>query len=1006
MTLKKSLNCLLENIKSQKKYNKWKFRVKILKILKIINLTLIIKFVLLFANTAHANCYDSSAMAPGTIGTASPCLGMLIVNRSMLDSAISDNSYAFSPTDSYSSHSDGNHYNFYDHSKTIFTGQVTDMSGLFKNKNYDDDIKHWDTSNVTDMSEMFMENSIFNQVIGGWDTSSVTNMDSMFRGSSTPGTPYAFNQDIGSWDTSNVIKMNNMFRFSRSFNQDIGSWNTSKVERMDWMFRDAPAFNQDIGSWDTSSVQYISRMFYDATSFNQDISSWDTRQIADFNYMFKNASAFNQDITSWHADNDDAFIEMFLGATAMVSTYSGDSGFGTTPTSTFFNSDTTAPTVTFNPSNGTSSFSNSGNITITFNEGVRLLNNTALSNTNVDALITLKDTNSTGSDRAFDATISGQVITINPSSDFLSSQVIYVAIGATVEDAANNAISASSATFTAADTTAPTLSSVSIASNNSTSTQAVADDIVTLTLIASEAIATPVVTFKSGGAAITDTSVTYANTSGNTWTAAYTVNASDTSGSVTFSIAFADTVGNAGTAVTATSNSTSVTASLDTTAPTLSSVSIVTNNAITSVANDGDVIILTLTASETINTPVVIFKSGGAAITDTSVTYTNTSGSTWTAAYTANASDTFGAVTFSIAYSDTAGNAAAAVTTTTNSSSVSFMPTPSAAFAAVKADVESKMAANARTQLNDFTTNTSSIVGSARSRFMNTSGVADSSNTTLNGDVSSNGSDLKGSTKRVTSTDDGKATSIIEVQYQYTETKEGLKSQNASGQIINEAKLSKSLTFGRFLGATLGDGDAVVTNNIDIEFMGAQAGAYLVGNTKGGLVYDTYFAGSVIENKMGITTSLMTADSKYYSSILTTGASITGRMQFEKLEIRPTLSADYSYMPGETADFNVSVGLAKSVENASYSGVTKAQITFAPEFRLPFAEGSVLTATPNVKCYQQKQSTTTQDCGQGLSLGYKSNSKDGLTNIIAKAGMDRIGSETTSTIKLQFEQRF
>ena len=74
--------------------------MKILKIMKIINLTLIIKFVLLFTNTAHANCYDSSVMAPGTIGTASPCLGMLIVNRSMLDSAISDNSYAFSPTDS------------------------------------------------------------------------------------------------------------------------------------------------------------------------------------------------------------------------------------------------------------------------------------------------------------------------------------------------------------------------------------------------------------------------------------------------------------------------------------------------------------------------------------------------------------------------------------------------------------------------------------------------------------------------------------------------------------------------------------------------------------------------------------------------------------------------------------------------------------------------------------------------------------------------------------------
>ena len=584
---------------------------------------------------------------------------------------------------------------------------------------------------------------------------------------------------------------------------------------------------------------------------------------------------------------------------------------------------------------------------------------------------------------------------------------------------ANWNISPTAAWFS--DTIAPTLSAVSIASNNSTTTLAKADDVVTLTFTASEVISTPVVTFKSGGAAITDTSITYTNTSGNTWTAAYTVNASDTSGAVTFSIAYADTVGNAGTAVTTTSNSTSVTASLDTTAPTLSSVSIVTNNAITSVANDGDVVTLTLTASEAISTPTVTFKSGGAAITDTSITYSNTSGNTWTAAYTANASDTFGAVTFSIAYSDTAGNTGTAVTTTTNSTSVSFMPAPSAAFAAVKADVESKMAANARTQLNDFTTSTSSIVGSARSRFMNTSGVADSSDTALSGDVSSDSSDLKGSTKRVNSTADGKATSIIEVQYQYTETKEGLKSQNASGQIINEAKLSDSLTFGRFLGATLGDGDAVGTNNIDIDFMGAQAGAYLVGNTKGGLVYDTYFAGSVIENKMGVTTSLMTADSKYYSSMLTTGASITGTLQVKKIEIRPTLSTDFSYMFRETADFDVKVGSATSVEQAAYGDIAKAQITFAPEFRLPFTfggsfwdetlgnlwdESSVLTATPNVKCRYLKQSTATEDCGQGLSLGFQAKSTDGLLNLTAKAGMDRIGSETSSTLKLQFEKRF
>jgi len=672
----------------------------------------------------------------------------------------------------------------------------------------------------------------------------------------------------------------------------------------------------------------------------------------------------------------------------------GNAGTAVTSGSGSVTFDKTAPTMAITASEvSDGGTSNDGTLSLTFTSSEATTN-----------FVVGDITVSGGALSSFSAT-SSTVYTATFTPSGAGATTIDVASSKFTDAAGNNNTAASQFNWTY-DTTAPTLSSVSIASDNSTPTQAVENDVVTLTLTASETISIPVVTFKSGGAAISDTSITYTNTSGNTWTAAYTVNASDTSGAVTFSIAFTDTVGNAGTAVTATSNSTSVTASLDTTAPTLSSVSIATNNAIPSVANDGDVVTLTLTASEAISTPTITFKSGGAAITDTSVTYTNTTGNTWTAAYTANASDTFGAVTFSIAYGDTAGNTGTAVTTTTNSTSVSFMPTPSAAFAGVKADVESKMAANARTQLKDFATSTSSIVGSARSRFMNTSGVADSSDTALSGDVSSDSSDLKGSTKRVSSTDDGKNTSIVEVQYQYTETKEGLKSQNASGQIINEAKLSNSLTFGRFLGATLGDGDAVGTNNIDIDFMGAHAGAYLVGNTKGGLVYDTYFAGSVIENKMGVTTSLMTADSKYYSSMLTTGASITGTLQVKKIEIRPTLSTDLSYMFRETADFDVKVGSATSVEQAAYGDISKAQITFAPEFRLPFGEGSVITATPNVMCRYLKQSTATEDCGQGLSLGFQAKSTDELKNLIAKAGMDRIGSETTSTLKLQFEQKF
>ena len=49
---------------------------------------------------------------------------------------------------------------------------------------------------------------------------------------------------------------------------------------------------------------------------------------------------------------------------------------------------------------------------------------------------------------------------------------------------------------------------------------------------------------------------TVQTTSGNTWTASFAARVNSTDGPVTFSVSFNDTVGNAGTAVTATSDGT------------------------------------------------------------------------------------------------------------------------------------------------------------------------------------------------------------------------------------------------------------------------------------------------------------------------------------------------------------------------------------------------------------------------------------------------------------------
>lgn len=153
-----------------------------------------------------------------------------------------------------------------------------------------------------------------------------------------------------------------------------------------------------------------------------------------------------------------------IDATAFDDT-TGNSYAGISDTTTwnFTTADTIAPTVTFDPLNGATGVATDSNIIITFNEAVRNINNSVIDNTNVDALITLKDTDASGTDIVFDATIDGakQVITVNPTSDFVSEQVVYVMIGATVEDASDNAITASSATFTVADAAAPTISNIS-----------------------------------------------------------------------------------------------------------------------------------------------------------------------------------------------------------------------------------------------------------------------------------------------------------------------------------------------------------------------------------------------------------------------------------------------------------------------------------------------------------------------------------------------------------------
>jgi surface protein len=142
--------------------------------------------------------------------------------------------------------------------------------------------------------------------IENWDTSRVTDMSNLFAYSKFTGINSdinedisKFNEDITKWDVSNVTTFAGMFYYSVNFNQDISKWNTSNVARMNSMFKGARSFNQPIGEWDVSNVTNMSNMFDSAVKFNRPINKWDISNVTNMKNMFSAALNFNKRLTTW-----------------------------------------------------------------------------------------------------------------------------------------------------------------------------------------------------------------------------------------------------------------------------------------------------------------------------------------------------------------------------------------------------------------------------------------------------------------------------------------------------------------------------------------------------------------------------------------------------------------------------------------------------------------------------------------------------------------------------------
>ena len=87
------------------------------------------------------------------------------------------------------------------------------------------------------------------------------------------------------------------------------------------------------------------------------------------------------------------------------------------------------PTMTFTPADGASISIGSANFTVAFSDAVYATSTgTAFTNTTIDNIITLKSGHEDGAAVGFNATISGNTVTINPTNNLASGDAVFLSV--------------------------------------------------------------------------------------------------------------------------------------------------------------------------------------------------------------------------------------------------------------------------------------------------------------------------------------------------------------------------------------------------------------------------------------------------------------------------------------------------------------------------------------------------------------------------------------------------
>ena len=201
------------------------------------------------------------------------------------------------------------------------TKKVEKMNNMFKNCSSltnIENISNWNLLNAIDISYLFYKCSKINKLSKTllWNTSNIKNMNYLFCGC------YSLEEipDISFWNTKNVIDMSHIFEGCSKIKSlpDISNWNLCNATDISYMFEGCVNLISlpDISNWNTINIKYMNNLLSNCESLEKlpDISRWNTINVIKMNNMFYYCRSllYFPNISKWNTSNCKDISQMFF----------------------------------------------------------------------------------------------------------------------------------------------------------------------------------------------------------------------------------------------------------------------------------------------------------------------------------------------------------------------------------------------------------------------------------------------------------------------------------------------------------------------------------------------------------------------------------------------------------------------------------------------------------------------------------------------------------------------